>query len=51
MLRTYPLHPITTRRPESLRDIFRRLEREIATQPAGRRRHQLAVQPRTGFAF
>jgi hypothetical protein len=50
MIRTYPLHP-TQRRPESLRQIFRRLEREIAEQPPRPRRSQELERPRAGFPF
>jgi hypothetical protein len=48
MFRTYPLHSTAARRPESLRDIVRRLEQELSTddQRAARRRVQLAVRPR-----
>lgn len=51
MFRTYPLHTETRQRPESLRQIFRRLEREITDEQPSRRRIEQTARPRSGFPF
>jgi hypothetical protein len=50
MFRTYQLHGTRQPRPESLRQILSRLERELAAQPP-RPREQAAVTPRTSLPF
>jgi hypothetical protein len=51
MFRTYPLGTTGPRRPESLRDIIRRVERELAADPerVARRRALLASRPHSLF--
>lgn len=52
MIRTYPLGTTGPRRPESLREILRRIERELAADPqrAARRRSLLVARPTSAFA-
>jgi hypothetical protein len=51
MLRTYPIGTTAPRRPESLRDIVRRIERELAADPerVARRRTMVAMTRRGAF--
>lgn len=51
MFRTYPLGTTGARRPESLREIIRRIERDLAADPerVARRRAVLAGRPNPLF--
>lgn len=51
MIRTYKLGTTGHRRPESLRDIFRRIERELAGDAlrANRRGAIVTARPRSAF--
>jgi hypothetical protein len=51
MLKTYPLHPTPQPRPESLRQIFTRLERELASQPPRPHRHPVPTMQRSTLPF
>jgi hypothetical protein len=51
MFRTYPLNGNRQPRPESLRQILSRLERELAEQPPRPRRNQEPVDRRTSLPF
>jgi hypothetical protein len=51
MIRTYQLGERRRPRPESLRQIFSRLERELAEQAPRPRRSQEPIGRRSTFAF
>ena len=50
MIRTWKLGTTGPRRPESLRDILRRIEQELAADPRrARRGHPLTARPAGAF--
>ena len=51
MLRTYPIGITGPRRPESLRAILRRIERDLATDPARIARQNAILLPQRRTAF